>query len=60
MEIYNLFININKLHTTKLGIVKIKNNLYLDLENIVDWCKSKIKMPNSKIMRKDKNYYVTI
>lgn len=34
--------NLNKLHTTKLGVERIKRNLSLDTEDVVHWCKIKI------------------
>lgn len=55
-----LLTNLSKLHTTELGIVRIKRNLSLNTENIVDWCKGKIVSPNAVITRNGKNWYVTI
>ncbi|MDO5564025.1 MAG: DUF3781 domain-containing protein [Eubacteriales bacterium] len=52
--------NINKIHTTELGIVRIKKNLSLDTEDVVKWCKSKIKRKEAIIERKGKNYYVLV
>lgn len=37
-----LFVNIGKLHTTELGIVRIKKNLALDADDVVCWCREKI------------------
>lgn len=54
-----LLTNLSKLHTTELGIVRIKRNLSLDTENIVDWCKDKISSSNAVITRNGKNWYVT-
>jgi hypothetical protein len=51
---------VEKLHTTKLGTERIKKNLCLDVNDIVNWCKQKIKNPDSHIIRKGKNWYVTI
>ena len=39
----DLIKNIDKIHTTKLGIIRIKRNLELETENVVNWCKQKIK-----------------
>ena len=50
--------NLDKLHTTELGIKRIKRNLSLDTDDVVDWCKSKISSANSVITRKGKNWYV--
>lgn len=29
---------LNHLHTTELGITRIKRNLSLDTDNVVEWC----------------------
>ncbi len=52
--------NLDKLHTTELGIVRIKRNLSLATDNVVDWCKSKIKSPNANITRNGKNWYINV
>ncbi|NLD17173.1 MAG: DUF3781 domain-containing protein [Tissierellia bacterium] len=52
--------NLNKLHTTKLGVERIKRNLSLDTEDVVHWCKIKINSPDAIIERKGKNWYVDI
>lgn len=46
------------MHTTELGMVRIKRNLFLDTDNIVGWCKSKINSANASISRKGKNWYI--
>ena len=50
-----LFQNIDKLHTTELGVVRIEKNLSLDTDQVVEWCKSKIASPNAAIIREGKN-----
>ena len=50
--------NLDKLHTTKLGIERIKRNLSLETEDVVDWCKMKINSANAVITRNGKNWYV--
>ncbi len=55
-----LISNLNKLHTTELGVIRIKKNLSLNTENVVDWCKTKIKSKNAKIARNGKNWYINI
>ena len=56
-----LIINLDKLHTTKLGIDRIKKNLSLwDIDDVVDWCRNKIKLSNSEIKREGKNWYIVI
>jgi len=49
--------NINKINTTELGILRIKNNLELETNDVVKWCKSKIQTSDN-IIRKGKNWYV--
>ena len=48
--------NIHKLHTTELGIIRIKRNLDLKTDNVVNWCKDKIQKAE-KIFKKGKNWY---
>lgn len=55
-----LLANLDRLHTTELGVVRIKKNLSLNTENVVEWCKSKICLANAEIIRKGKNWYVVI
>lgn len=55
-----LILNLEKLHTTELGIERIKKNLSLDVEDVVNWCREKIQNPNASLMRKGKNWYVNI
>jgi hypothetical protein len=55
-----LILNIDKIHTTELGIERIRKNLDLDITDVVKWCKNKIKDPNCHIARKGKNWYATI
>jgi intein-encoded DNA endonuclease-like protein len=51
--------NLNKIHTTELGIMRIKKNLELETNDVVKWCKSKIKNAGN-IVKKGKNWYVNI
>lgn len=37
-----LLSNIDKLHTTEIGIDRIKRNLKINTENVVKYCKEKI------------------
>ncbi len=52
--------NLNQLHTTELGVVRIKRNLSLDTDNVIEWCKTKINSANAVITRKGKNWYVNV
>lgn len=52
--------DLDKLHTTSLGVGRIKKNISMDTDDIVGWCKSRIQDPNSSITRKRKNWYIDI
>ena len=49
--------NINKIHTTGLGVERIKRNLDLQTDDVVNWCKQQIEQAD-EIIRKGKNLYV--
>ena len=44
-----LLLNIDKIHTTKLGVLRIKKNLNLDTNNVVEYCKNKVLDKNCNI-----------
>lgn len=52
--------NIDKIHTTKMGINRIKKNLKLDTKDIVLYCKYKILDKNCNIYKQGKNWYCEI
>ncbi len=52
--------NIEKVHTTEMGVTRIKKNLSLDTDKVVEWCKTKIKSANATITRQGKNWYVSV
>ncbi len=55
-----LLINLEKLHTTKLGIVRIKKNLCLnDYDDVIEWCKRQISQKKINTVRKGKNLYIS-
>ena len=56
----NLLSNLEKVHTTEMGIERIKRNLGLDIEDAILWCKDKIRDKNSSIFKKGKNWYIDI
>ncbi len=56
----DLLHNLDKIHTTELGIIRIKRNLSLETEDVVTWCKNKISSPNASITRQGKNWYVNV
>lgn len=52
--------NLDKLHTTELGVERIKRNLSLDTDDVVSWCKAKTNSASAAITRKGKNWYVNV
>lgn len=56
----NLISNLDKIHTTELGKERVKKNLRLASDDVVNWCIQKIKDKNSVISRKGKNWYITV
>lgn len=52
--------NPERLHTTELGVERIRKNLSLDTDEVVTWCREKITSPNAVINRRGKNWYVEI
>lgn len=55
-----LLSNLDKLHTTELGVGRIKRNLSLDVDDVVNWCKDKIESKDAVISRSGKNWYVSV
>ena len=54
-----LIFNLERIHTTEMGIIRIKKNLLIDINDIVEWCKTIIANPDSVITRKGKNWYIS-
>lgn len=52
-----LLFNIDKVHTTAMGIERIKKNLNLDTNDVVTYCKNKILNKECKIDKQGKNWY---
>ncbi len=55
-----LLLNIDKVHTTKMGIDRIKENLKLDTDDVVEYCKNKVLDERCNIYRLGKNWYCEI
>ena len=55
-----LISNIDKVHTTKMGIDRIKKNLKLDTNDVVQYCKNKVLDKNCNIYKQGKNWYCEI
>lgn len=52
--------NIDKIHTTQMGIDRIKKNLKLDINDVVGYCKNKVLDYACNIYRQGKNWYCEI
>ncbi|MDE5738582.1 MAG: DUF3781 domain-containing protein [Oscillospiraceae bacterium] len=53
----DLIKNISKLHTTELGIERIKKNLKLELNDVIAFCRAVILDNHTSIYQKGKNWY---
>ena len=55
-----LLSNIDKIHTTEIGIARINKNLKLDTNDVVKFCKNKIFDKKCNIYKVGKNWYCEI
>ena len=53
-------INIDKIHTTEMGIDRIKRNLKIDTADVVEYCKNKVLDKNCNIYKQGKNWYCEV
>lgn len=60
MQNNELLNHLDKIHTTELGVVRIKRNLALDTDHVVDWCRNRISSVEASISRKGKNWYIAV
>ena len=51
--------NVEKIHTTEMGIGRIQKNLGID-EEPVSYCISRLKQDDSGVRKEGKNYYVEV
>lgn len=56
----DLIKNIDILHTTEMGVKRIKRNLSIETDDVVAWCKEKILNKDALIERLGKNWYATV
>lgn len=56
----DLLLHLNSLHTTEMGGERIRRNLSINIDDVVGWCQEKIRDSNADIVRRGKNYYITI
>lgn len=52
--------NIGRIHTTPMGITRIKNNLQLSKDDVVEFCRSQILSNDATIERRGKNFYIFV
>jgi len=52
--------NIDKIHTTEMGIDRIKRNLKVDTDDVVEYCKNEVLDRNCNIYQRGKNGYCEI
>lgn len=52
--------NLDKIHTTVMGIERIKKNLNLSTDDVVLFCKNKVSDKDCKIYKQGKNWYCEI
>lgn len=55
-----LLSNIDKVHTTKMSIDRIKRNLKVDTNDVVEYCKNKVIDKNCNIYKHGKNWYCEV
>lgn len=55
-----LIANLDRVHTTDMGVDRIRRNLGLGDIDAVAWCKEKILEPSAIIERRGKNWYVYV
>lgn len=60
MEDKILLNNIDKIHTTEMGIGRIKRNLKIDTADVVEYCKNKVLDRNCNIYKQGKNWYCEV
>lgn len=56
----DLIENLDKIHTTKLGIERVRKNLKIDDIDIIKFIVEKINLENSEVRKQGKNYYVYV
>lgn len=54
----DLVANIDKLHTTEMGAVRIRKNLSIGDVDAVQWCRARILNQEAAMERRGKNWYV--
>lgn len=52
--------HIHEIHTTPMGLERIKRNLLLECDDVVLWCQQKIQKESARIKRRGKNWYIDV
>ena len=52
--------NIDRIHTTKMGVDRIKRNLKIDSDDVVKYCKNKMLDKKCNIYKQGKNWYCEV
>lgn len=55
-----LITNIDKIHTTELGLLRIQKNLELNNVNVLTFCKDIVRNKKSIITSRGKNWYIKL
>ncbi len=55
-----LITNIDKIHTTELGLLRIQKNLELNKVNVLTFCKDIVRNKKSIITSRGKNWYIRL
>ena len=52
--------NIDKIHTTEMGVGRIKRNLKIDTDDVAEYCKNKMLDKKCNIYKRGKNWYCEV
>lgn len=52
--------NIDKVHTTPLGVIRIQRNLKISNSDVVSYCKEKVLSERCHIYKQGKNWYCEV
>ena len=52
--------NLERIHTTEMGVERIRRNLGLGEQDVAAWCREKIQDSRAEAERRGKNWYIRI
>ncbi len=55
-----LLSNLDQIHTTDLGMERIRKNLNFDMNDVVEFCKKQIRKKDCHIYKQGKNWYCEV